>query len=415
MSQITGRDIYSIIEWQTILHSSNPDKENKIISELTDAITKYHQLEKKKADNIILRKEALSHIEKLCELYVAERGDAIGKKTPGVHKKLEDGIDAWIVSLQKKSSHKLDYLGKLESFLATAKSHHINRNEMIEHLKVRNKSNTPSRLKLFSGTYLEKIDPVHRQFEFNMNKLPNKKSGINSAFLDWIKSEDPTPFFLWLENHEILTQNRLSKEKQEINLIDYNLEDAHIATFKNIDGQNYIVSKPKNSDEESEKLNSRQMKNYSFKMGTAYGSVAFVWCRDNENQFLTYPHQTGKFHHSSLSAGKSVRCAGMWAVNNGVITHISNSSGHYRPSSLSFYLLIKFLESKQVINDNTKVADLRKPDEVVNPNQPFGSTKSLYISRREYLDWAEQLPEIQEYLQTANTNDNTSYERCTLF
>lgn len=162
-------------------------------------------------------------------------------------------------------------------------------------------------------------------------------------------------------------------------MIDYALKDAHIATFKNIEGQNYIVSKPQNSDEEAEKLNSRQMKNYSFKMGAAYGSAAFVWCKDNENQFLTHPHQAGKFHHSSLSAGKSVRCAG------------------------------------QVIHDNTKVADLRKPNEAVNPDQPFGSTKSLYIPLREYLDWAEQLPEIQEYLQTANTNDNTANGKCIIF
>ncbi|HHF7368498.1 TPA: hypothetical protein ACPSKY_003659 [Legionella bozemanae] len=415
MPQITGRDIYSINEWQAILHSSHGDKKNSIITEITDAITKYHQFAKKKADNIIARKEALSHIEKLCERYVAERGDALGQKPQGIHKKLEDSIDYWILSLQKKSNHKLQYLSKLESFLATAKSHHINRNEMIEHLKVRNKSNTPSRLKLFSGTYLEKIDPLHRQFEFNMNNLPNKTCGINSAFIDWVKSEDTTPFFLWLENHKILTQNRVFKEKYEISLIDYALKDAHIATFKNIEGQNYIVSKPQNSDEEAEKLNSRQMKNYSFKMGAAYGSAAFVWCKDNENQFLTHPHQAGKFHHSSLSAGKSVRCAGMWVVNNGIITHISNSSGHYRPSSLSFYLLIKFLEDKQVIHDNTKVADLRKPNEAVNPDQPFGSAKSLYIPLREYLDWAEQLPEIQEYLQTANTNDNTANGKCIIF
>ncbi|HHF7383394.1 TPA: hypothetical protein ACPSKF_003959, partial [Legionella anisa] len=168
-------------------------------------------------------------------------------------------------------------------------------------------------------------------------------------------------------------------------------------------------------DEEAVKLNSRQMKNYSFKMGTAYGSTAFVWCKDNENQFLTHPHQAGKFHHSSLSTGKSVRCAGMWVVNNGIITHISNSSGHYRPSSLSFYLLIKFLESKQVINANTRVADLRKPDELVDPSRPFGSTKSQYVPLREYLDWAEQLPEVQEYLQTVNSCNNTSNEQCIIF
>ncbi|CAM3069104.1 hypothetical protein LEAN103870_15555 [Legionella anisa] len=38
MSQITGRDIYSLKEWQTILFSSSYDKENREIIEITDAI-----------------------------------------------------------------------------------------------------------------------------------------------------------------------------------------------------------------------------------------------------------------------------------------------------------------------------------------------------------------------------------------
>lgn len=48
MSQITGRDIYSINEWQTILLAANYVKENRVVIEITDAIIKYHQLEKKK-------------------------------------------------------------------------------------------------------------------------------------------------------------------------------------------------------------------------------------------------------------------------------------------------------------------------------------------------------------------------------
>lgn len=414
MSKITGRDIYSINEWQTILLYSHYAKENGVIIEITDALTKYHQLEKHNADTILVRKEALSQISKLCARYIAERHDTLDQRPSGSHKKVKDSIDHWIVSLQKKAHHKSQYLGKLESFLASAKPYHIHRDKMIEHLKVRNQSNTPSRLKLFSGTYLEKIDPIHRQFEFNINQLSHKNSGLNSAFLDWIKSNDSTPFFLWLENHEVLTQNRVSKEKHEINLIDYNLQEAHVATISMIQDQNYLVSKPQKSDENAQKLNSRQMKNYSFKMGTTNGSTAFIWCH-NENEFLTHPHQAGKFHHSSLSAGHSVRCAGMWVVNNGVITHISNSSGHYRPSSLSFYLLIKFLESKQVLHENTKVADLRKPIELVNPNQPFGPTKSPYISLSDYLNWAEQLPEVLEYLQSNNPPDDPSNGTCPLF
>ncbi|STY29815.1 Uncharacterised protein [Legionella wadsworthii] len=408
MPQITGRDIYSIKEWQTILDGSKYDKENTIIEQISEAITKYHHLEKKEADNIFDRKALLIQIERLCDHYITERRENLISKSKGEVKKLEGSVDYWILSLKKKANSKLHYLNKLEEFLTNAKPHHIQRKEMIEHLKVRNQTNTPSRLKLFSGTYLEKIDPVHRQFEFNMNHLPNKKSGLNAAFLDWIKSEDPTPFFLWLESHEVLTQNTVIDKKHKIKLIDYEVQTAHIVTFKSLDGQNFLVSKQKNSDAEAEPLNSRLMKNYTFKMGSAFGSTAFVWSMDNENDFITHPHQEGKFHHSSLSSGKSVRCAGMWAVSNGIVTHISNSSGHYRPSSLSFYLLIKFLESKGVINSNTKVADLRKENEAIDPSKPFGGKKSPYISLEEYLSWAEELPEVQEYLNNIKKPEDTS-------
>jgi hypothetical protein len=412
---ITGRDIYSINEWQAIVKSSKQDKANTTIIEISKAIMSYHQIDKKNVDNLSNRRKALNHIESLCENYVAERGDQLCKKQPGNQKKIEDSIDYWILSLQKKSRSKSLYLSQLESFLTSAPSHQVNRNEMIEHLLTRNKANLPSRLKLFSGTYLEKIDPLHRQFEFNMSHLTNKSFGrMNAAFIDWINTNENTPFFLWLENHDVLTRNQVSEGKYEINLINYNLETAHIATFKNIEDQNYLVSKPQNSEEETKKLNSKQMKNYSFKFGTPYGATAFVWCRENENQFITHPHQAGKYHHSSLSAGKSVRCAGMWVVENGVITHISNSSGHYRPSSLSFYLLIKFLEAKQVITNESKIADLRKATELVDPNKPFGATKSLYISLRDYLNWAEELPEIKNYLQAKNSSKESSYE-CSIF
>lgn len=403
MPKITGKDIYSIEEWNIILSHSKYDKSNKTIQALSQAISNYHALNKKDKNMIPARQKLLEDIKILSEKLINERDKDFHHKSDKHRKNKEDTIDYWVSSLQKKANNKILYLDKLNEFLAHAKLHHIDREKMIEHLKIRNDDNTPLRLKLFSGTYLEKIDPLHRQFEFNMKGLANKKSGMNQAFIDWVQSNENTPFFLWLEGHDILKINRVIANTEKIALIEYDLKDAHLVSIKENQNNCVLVSKSKNRDDQESVLNTRNLKNYSFKMGTAYSSVAFVWSKDNENQFITHPHEAGKYHHSSLTSGRSVRCAGMWIVKDGIVTHISNSSGHYRPSSLSFYLLIKFLQNKNLINENTKVADLRKPEELLDPSKPFGGQKSPYIVLSEYLVWAESQAEIKSYLQS-NSN-----------
>lgn len=86
MPQITGRDIYSIEEWQTILNGSNYDKENTIIEQISHVIRKYHHLEKQRADNIFERKALLAQIERLCDDYITERRENLITKSKGEEK-----------------------------------------------------------------------------------------------------------------------------------------------------------------------------------------------------------------------------------------------------------------------------------------------------------------------------------------
>lgn len=380
MTQITGQDIFSVTEWNTFLSQAPFESSNAIIQEITSAISLYHSIDKKVESNIEKRQVALTDISSLCSKFIEQKGTE----------------DKCILSLQEKCVNKSEYLTRLKDFLIHAKPHHKDREEMIEHLKTRNQSNTHTRLKLFSGTYLEKIDPLHRQFEFDMNKLPKKESGVNRAFIEWVNSNENIPFFLWLENHDVITANQ-----EKINLIAYYLPDAHVVTID----KNTLVSKSRDSIEETSKLlNTPTLKNQSLKMGTVFGSAAFVWCKNNENQFITHPHKEGTNHHSSLVAGKSVRCAGTWLVKNGIVTHISNQSGHYKPSSLSFYLLIKFLQNKGVVQETTRVADWHRPEEPADKSKPLGAVKNRYIKLTEYLKWAEEKPEVKDYVRTSNSH-----------
>jgi hypothetical protein len=153
------------------------------------------------------------------------------------------------------------------------------------------------------------------------------------------------------------------------------------------------------TDDKSSGLNSAKMRNLHWKMGSPYGSVAFIWEKNDENCFLTHSHFAGKYHHSSLNGGKSVRCAGMWLVKDGIVEMINNSSGHYRPTSLNYYQMIRFLYSKALINEETTICDMLRQVELADATQPFGGVESQYYPLKEYLPWAENLPEIIKYLE----------------
>ncbi|MFE7801707.1 hypothetical protein [Nocardia sp. NPDC057440] len=62
---------------------------------------------------------------------------------------------------------------------------------------------------------------------------------------------------------------------------------------------------------------------------------------ENGSIYASNYHELGRFHHSSLVAGESVAGAGEIRVENGVITHLSDKSGHYKPT---FDMMVKVIE-----------------------------------------------------------------------
>ena len=51
------------------------------------------------------------------------------------------------------------------------------------------------------------------------------------------------------------------------------------------------------------------------------------------------------YFHSTLAAGMPVICAGLIRVDNGIITDISNESGHYKPGIANLYNAVKLLDN----------------------------------------------------------------------
>jgi hypothetical protein len=73
----------------------------------------------------------------------------------------------------------------------------------------------------------------------------------------------------------------------------------------------------------------------------------------------TAPTVKGTFHHSSFLSGKAVICAGEIAIDNGVITHIDNCSGHYLPVTQHLIDCVRVLERKYGVNlQNITVMDM---------------------------------------------------------
>ena len=75
-----------------------------------------------------------------------------------------------------------------------------------------------------------------------------------------------------------------------------------------------------------------------------YGN--FYSC-DQENQ-RDGKGDKAQFNHSSFTSGKEVLCAGMVKVDKGVLTLISNNSGHYRPNASHLKNAIQQLEADGV-------------------------------------------------------------------
>jgi hypothetical protein len=80
---------------------------------------------------------------------------------------------------------------------------------------------------------------------------------------------------------------------------------------------------------------------------TGGGNAIFVM--DAEGNFFASKTQVvGEFHHSSLAAGQPVAAAGELRVEQGVLKHITDQSGHYRPTTDLTAQALDALESQGI-------------------------------------------------------------------
>ncbi|WP_454781432.1 hypothetical protein [Legionella sp. WA2022007384] len=382
------RDVPSLEDWEKLCGKNGLTaiEVNTLLVAITQVLQDYHAIPKTKLEFLDKRMELLSQIN--------EMSIQLMKVLPKAVEPL--GV------IQKLAENKILYLEKLKNHYKDVKPRHLSKNAMLETIRQREKTHGENPLlSLFGSTLIERLDPAHRTIEFNYSDiekgLNRAEYPMNTAFYEWVRETDPPPFFLWLEEHPLTTalegvsDNWRDSYKTKITSVDYELRDkVHVKTD---DEKLKII--PKDTSAELLPLNTIRLKNISYKKGMAFGGVAFVWDKYNDNLFHVHPHKAGIFHHSSLFNGRKVRCAGMWLVQDGIVAMISNSSGHYKPDTLHFYQLIRFLHEKGVVNNFTQVADFLRP----LPYTEGTRVPSNFIPLKEYFAWAEEQPFVQNYLE----------------
>ena len=426
------RDVFSVKDWQKIMDETkkHDDPEaTRILSDISQHLKSYHKIKKTKLSTMPARQEALKKLHELAEEYKSHLGSENFKKKPeGQPKNLKlksSSIDPWVDSLSRRAEKKSQYLDELQKHYANTDAKYIKKNNLLGSLDEREKkrkarteqTDRSQFLPLAGGTFMEKLDPLHRPFEFNIDDIKNNnladKTPMSHAFIQWAnenkknknnKQARSPPFFLWLENHPILTSSKISDSwsnafKTKVTSVSYDPVSAlHVTVAPDAKLGSVLVGRKKN-EAVSTTLNTWDMSTeLILKPGSPLGATAFIWDKDDKNLFITDVHEAGKHHHSSLKAGAKVRSAGMWLVEDGKISIINNNSGHYKPTSLAFYQLIKHLQELNVLSENVLINDLRRPSEFTNPEQPFLGTKNPNIPLDKYLEWAESLDEVKLYL-----------------
>ncbi|PWY57508.1 hypothetical protein DGG96_01985 [Legionella qingyii] len=429
------QDVYALDDWLMILKNCKQHDDpnaKELINKLSNLLDEYHNISKVTLKNIPKRQKKLTQIAQLAQEYKDYLGDQFISKEqenvtgdkfpvgfldststkPRKDTRLKGSIDPWIHGLQQRANKKINYLNKLSEYYKHAHSKYVDKKSLLKTLKTEeNKHSKQKFFRLSSGTLLEKQDPVHRPIEFMLEDLKSKRNTaeypMNIAFYQWVETKTKVPFFLWLEKHPISTTTRdistnwRGSYKNKMGPVNYESPENVSVHIEDVDGDYKLMAKKLNSKNIFE-LNTSKLADFVFKVGCPLGAAAFIWDAKDKNHFYTHIHESGIYHHSTMTSGKKVRCAGMWLVEHGKITAIDNNSGHYKPTSLSFYKLICLLHDKNLLHPNAQIADLRRPKRLKDKNNIFKGYEDNYTNLKSYLEWAEDLPEIKKYLHKKN-------------
>ncbi len=267
---------------------------------LTALITAYNNISKDDIESFDKRGTALMQVASYIQTHV-----------------IEGSVSDVLTDIQTTALQKRAYLRKLEQLYATGilttgegiydpekvRSYFEDFKSLPEKQAVlSNEMHYDSKNARFWGEYwLEVIDPCHRPLEHYKEQ--------------WLQEKSARPFFLWLETHEVSPYHKCMKFLTEDELREHEL------TIK--DSLIYKADKKLTTDDHDENL----------------------LVITQEGRVISYP--AGNYlRHVSGTAGKPVLGGGALKTENGVLTEIHCTSGHYLLNEGMAYQMLIILKRK---------------------------------------------------------------------
>lgn len=367
------RDIYSNEAWAKILSLQRPEAHPNAegLKNIGEVIARYHSIPKDEKQGIEARRSLLEEIGALAQHWTqtpgvkTDKGDAKKFKAGGEGSYIKE-LGPWIASLEKRAKKKSQYLLDIKTFLDDNKhaSTLSTAAKFLEYLnrKQRKRAQDQPTMSLVPGNRVEKIDPFHRGgAEFSLdrnNEITPTTNPISKSLCRWLENNSDTPFFLWLEKTAICLatpglDNIWDEEFRRVKKTWYSGEQPGVYLIT-IQGPTLMcLSADGDEDQNLQLFDTRKAKVVKGEV-VPIGQYAFAWATDGS--IYSAEHKAGKLHHSSFTAGRKVRAAGMWSVVDGKVMYVDDNTGHYQTDAYHLYDFLDFLDKQHLIADGGVVA-----------------------------------------------------------
>jgi len=156
----------------------------------------------------------------------------------------------------------------------------------------------------------------------------------------WLEGKSSQPFFTWLDRGagkdlDLKASPRAKLEKssvtyfEEKDRLEYEVdfvpdeEGGVLLCWKRTDADGDHVA--------GELINApgKWSYNLQYRLGMP---TSFIFVVDGKDRLFVHAKQKGVFHHSSFLSGQLAHCAGGIVIEDGVLTVLNGSSGHYKPT-----------------------------------------------------------------------------------
>jgi hypothetical protein len=375
------RDIPSQIAIRDSL--SRAAQRDGAVLKILATVARYHALQKDLADNILPRFFALQEIATAIDKRVGGSTKLALKTALHFAAKLDDQDLTTLESLAKRARAKADYLDILKQHYRTNKDELADAAEFWKRVTAK-QATEGKQIGLRPSVNLEKADPLHRSFEGDLPVVTDWWSAI-------VEGRTTAPLWLHLETTTLCQDPDTAKSMDTVPYMDGKGDSTkanvfairHIARLvqAQMNGEPTTWEwkpfdtgwiKPGMSGKSQTSLGTKTRDKPQLTIDRGY-SLAYVWTGKKElfaalhNPTAKAKQPTERFHHSSFNSGGMVLCAGMIAAKQGLVTFLSNDSGHYKPDGDHLAKLAKFLHKRNLFHPTALIIDVESDIDYQNP------------------------------------------------